>query len=441
MGSADSQCGPLLSPQRHAMDSLPSDVLLHVLRFADTATLSAYRASSQRSVALVDRRVERMVERDRWIADDLPPYAVRLAACALMRACLAFDDRRPALRQLARLFVKRNRPDALRCCLERPYDVDSVTFRDLLGMSPQGVLHIIDAWGSSCLRRGDYDSPRQALRACIRDGQIDAIRVLVNVGTPVSVADLTWAVRLARPDIASLLAAHGIEIARSEHSRDLIDNCTLGHDDIVEMLLAQGADAAAHDSLALYWAGKQGHSRILRMLIEHGADPSSMDSRTLVAASSNGHLEAVRVLLDNGADVHAGDDAALIVACRLGHHAVVALLLQRNARVGARDSLALMEACGHGRRRHGDHAFVTIVELLIAFGADVHHKGDEAIRRAQAKQHHDIVKLLRSVRQTMPLDGRDEPGLQGPGCTPGGASDARLSQPKVQGGLTAASDR
>ncbi|KAJ0108232.1 hypothetical protein J7T55_000197 [Diaporthe amygdali] len=110
-----------------------------------------------------------------------------------------------------------------------------------------------------------------------------------------------------------------------------------GHEDVVRLLLENGAsaDATVNDdgNIPLKIASSRGHLSIVRMLIQHNANVNGGDaySNALSEASRMGHDEIVRMLLDNGADVDAtqglGRGSALQGAEHFGHEKIIRMLL------------------------------------------------------------------------------------------------------------------
>ncbi|KAF4332948.1 ankyrin repeat [Fusarium beomiforme] len=194
-----------------------------------------------------------------------------------------------------------------------------------------------------------------------------------------------------------------------------------GHVDVVNLLLAAGADvnAAATDKCkgrtALQAASEGGHLAVVERLLDAGADVNTAagddGGRTaLQAASEGGHLAVVERLLAAGADVNAaaGDDGgrtALQAASEGGHLAVIGRLLAAGADVNAkaadggwRGRTALQAAS------EGGH--LAVVERLLAAEAKVNAKaavrdGRSALKAAIEGGHLDIVEQLKHARVNM----------------------------------------
>ncbi len=88
---------------------------------------------------------------------------------------------------------------------------------------------------------------------------------------------------------------------------------TFGHKEIVELLIAKGADVNAKGgvikgTIPLHKAASNGHKEVAEVLIAKGADVNakSENGRTsLHNAAYNGHKEVVELLISKGADLNA----------------------------------------------------------------------------------------------------------------------------------------
>ena len=147
-----------------------------------------------------------------------------------------------------------------------------------------------------------------------------------------------------------------------------------GHEEIVELLLAKGADVDAKDN-----NGKtpldMANGATADLLRTHGGH------RGLIhVAVRDGDLAGVQALLDASADASSklfiansglGKDTLLHIAARYGYKEIVELLISEGADVNAKDENSWTPL--HFAARHGHKE---VVELLIAKGADVNAKNN-----------------------------------------------------------------
>jgi ankyrin repeat protein len=124
-----------------------------------------------------------------------------------------------------------------------------------------------------------------------------------------------------------------------------------GHDECVQILLANGAGVNARDgfgNVPLHFAAKYKHIKTLEVLSEmQGVDFDAINQKggtALKIAAFEGHDEVVRVLLEKGAKVDIitqGETLykyqALHLAAKSGHVAIVQVLIDAKADVNARD--------------------------------------------------------------------------------------------------------
>ena len=98
-----------------------------------------------------------------------------------------------------------------------------------------------------------------------------------------------------------------------------------GHTEIVNLLLARGADLEVKDKrgmTGLMFAAWENHTDILKLLLEKGASVDARDENkwtAMMRAAVKGHTESMLMLLEKGADVNAASsegDTALIRAAQ-----------------------------------------------------------------------------------------------------------------------------
>ncbi len=179
-----------------------------------------------------------------------------------------------------------------------------------------------------------------------------------------------------------------------------------GHENVVKLLLEQGAELNSIDSeygqTPLSWAAKNGYEGVVQLLIEAGAEANVQGGEygksALHWAADIGDKAVVHQLLEAGADVdiRAGhwhrNASALHWAATKGHDEVVGLLLKAKADVRAKDSCdwtALHWAANAGHEM--------VVKLLLEAGAVVNGKnncGATALHLTARSGHNIVVEQL-----------------------------------------------
>jgi ankyrin repeat protein len=146
-----------------------------------------------------------------------------------------------------------------------------------------------------------------------------------------------------------------------------------GQIDAVRSLLDYGSDVDERDAsqwTALAVASRNGKLQVAKLLIERGADVNSRGATgwtPMHLASKGGHLDVVRLLLDHNADFNArqrSQRTALDITSCYGHLEIAKLLLERGANANVRNSY---------RRTPKQEALVKghdkVAELLSQYGA------------------------------------------------------------------------
>jgi ankyrin repeat protein len=276
------------------------------------------------------------------------------------------------------------------------------------------------------------------------NGHKDLVELLLAHGAKVNAkADGKTPLDLVRDkDVADLLLQHGgiggvhnknVVRAATPNKPIPIDRTELhraaeaGMKDMVELLLAKGADANFKDRdrcTPLHYAVRRGHKDVVELLIAHGADVNAKDIRGetplrkaerfgdkamvellrqhggsynggIHDAASKGDLTKIKTLLkDNPKLVASKEDehwnTPLHYAVREGHRNVVELLLVNGADVSAKNKDGNMPLHYWGGHRE-------VAELLLAHGAKVNAKGqlgDTPLHRAARFANKDMVELL-----------------------------------------------
>lgn len=160
-----------------------------------------------------------------------------------------------------------------------------------------------------------------------------------------------------------------------------------------------------HGNTALTWACREGYTNIVQLLLAHGADPTiknNMNYKALVYACKNGHTDIVKILLESnvenkedlGINLMSGTYhyTSLIYACKNGCEEMAIALLENGADVNIQTidgDTALIWAC---KNQHQN-----IVELLLRYNALTYlknNRGFTAFSWALYKKNKTIFKIL-----------------------------------------------
>lgn len=231
------------------------------------------------------------------------------------------------------------------------------------------------------------------------DEECDISRAMDEPPSPLYAASRTGLAHAILP----LLMNHslGIDTQWGEQGSALYAASLEGHDEIVKILLAKGADLNAQGGRlgnALQAAINEGHETIIELFLAKGANVNvqgGIFGNALQAASFRGYEGIIKMLLTKGAEINAqgGDDGSALQAAAVGgHEQIVEMLLTKGANVnaqGGRHGSALQGASYGG--------FENIAEMLLATGADVNAQGGlfgSALQAASLRGCERIVEML-----------------------------------------------
>jgi ankyrin repeat protein len=294
------------------------------------------------------------------------------------------------------------------------------------------VVELLISHGADVSARRTYPAGDTPLHGAARAEHENIVRLLVDNGADVNAknnegltpADV--AVRNTRKmvtpltPVAKLLIAKGadISVVSAVHVEDL---------DKVRELIQEGASINVKDQrgrTALHYAAAQGHKEIVELLLANGADVNASTNFYMKTpaefAMGAGHNEVAKLLISKGADIsplnfalHMGDLAKakslieggadvnkptpygttpLQRAVDKGCKDIVELLIAYGADVNARDNWNWMPL------HSAVYKTKDMVELLIANGANVNAKdggGRTALWYAQKEGYTEIIELLR----------------------------------------------
>jgi ankyrin repeat protein len=196
---------------------------------------------------------------------------------------------------------------------------------------------------------------------------------------------LMYAVYHGRLDMVELLLQHGADIEAVENSNStaLIVASFAKQASVALYLLQAGANMTAVDCdghTALTAAVQAGSLASVQLLLDHGADIKEIDKEgqnALFTAALEGHVFMLEVLTQHGLDATSVDNKGmtlLMAAAASEHQAAAEWLILRGVgvnRVNIDGATAL-----HIAVLECSNDDTTMVELLIASGANVHIRAD-----------------------------------------------------------------
>lgn len=145
----------------------------------------------------------------------------------------------------------------------------------------------------------------------------------------------SWRVRV--------LMASGVSPYSPETHKALAIAAGNGHEDVVDAFLRAGVDAGANDGAALVEAIRGNQYRLaFRFLNDYNVNGNAGNGDALIFAASKGQTELVDTLLARGADARAQDSGALRYAAMMGQDTPVSALLNAGADPKANDNEAVL---------------------------------------------------------------------------------------------------
>ena len=297
------------------------------------------------------------------------------------------------------------------------------------------------------------DQWREALCVAIDAGHLDIVRLLVAQGAAANLgqkeAFIAWQRQHHPEDDPEREWQHGDRLVTyTGDGTPLHWAAARGREDIMEFLLASGADVDAVEDTGtpLHWAVDADEPGAARLLLAHRADPNAArkgGATPLHTAALFNEHEVAEVLLEAGADVHAKDFAdqrPLHRAATFADARLVQLLLDHGAEVNARgfnNEIPLHQAALVGSddvirallNRGGDVTARDVIDrtplhvateqghteaalLLIAAGADVgavDKDGETPLHLAARAGDEEVVRAM--LAGPAPLNVKDSFGL------------------------------
>ena len=254
----------------------------------------------------------------------------------------------------------------------------------------------------------------------VKSGKMELVHMLVEAGADVNAeSPLYEAVDKNDVAIAKYLIAHGANVNAPEGWTALQEAPYISDNiEMVQLLIASGADVNAGPYTALHASVDKGRKDIAKLLIEKGADVNAKDGkgRTPLYLSAWYQPEMVEFFLAHGADVNTRDNngktplhLVLDGTIRKKYKVmdVVELLIAKGADVNSKDK--------DGRtplHLAVESAEENVVEFLLAKGAEVNEKDDEyeftALHYAARFGNKDVAEYL--IDKGADINAKDKEG-------------------------------
>lgn len=186
-----------------------------------------------------------------------------------------------------------------------------------------------------------------------------------------------------------------------------------GREEVVKILLDNGADVHADDESALFAALEGHHKDLVEVLLRHGANPNanSKDGSPLNLAVSKNQTDLAKILLGHGASLNDGTED-----CSALHHAFTGKHREINS-----DMIRLL--LQHGATPSVDHLHhaaligaVAALELFINHGLDIEQPGSDfgsAMMAAVCGGDERACELMLKHGAKSKVEGRDDAVLWG----------------------------
>jgi ankyrin repeat protein len=160
------------------------------------------------------------------------------------------------------------------------------------------------------------------------------------------------------------------------------------HAEIVQILLAAGADFTAQAEEFLSIAAKNGDAISLKMLLNHLKIPLTADAldRTFYSAILSRNPAAVKIMLRIGADAAAADNRPVLDAANVGSVEILRLLHRHGADLHARNDQALFNAVLQKQEQ--------AIKFLLQSGLSANARSGASVTFAISYGHTPILELL-----------------------------------------------
>jgi ankyrin repeat protein len=215
---------------------------------------------------------------------------------------------------------------------------------------------------------------------------------------------LHWAAFMGHKNVAELLLADGADVNATNNLSEtpLHEAASMGHKDVAELLLASNADVNAKGNFRttpLHLAAFMGHRDVSELLLAHGAEVDVYDAAKVC------NVERVETLIKANPGLVSSKDykygrTPLHWAALYGNRDVVKLLLARGANVNAvdNDRMTPLHLVAKNDRKETAKLMLETAKLLLASNADVNTVdfpfGDTPLHKAAEGSCKEMAELL-----------------------------------------------
>jgi len=236
---------------------------------------------------------------------------------------------------------------------------------------------------------GTYCSATDVYQAA-KEGDLAKLKTLIEENPDLANAKnenqetpLHAAVSGGHLDIVEFLIAAGanVDAQNNQKATPLHLACYDGHRDIAEKLISHGANIEArfaNGTTPLFWTVPGGHTAVFELLVKKGADIGvkvDNGANLLHSVAMHGQKDMAEILIEKGADVNRRSDDGtppINYAAARGHKDVLELLIEEGADVNAADDrgytpLRISVLLGKSE----------VLQTLLAKGADPNRRNDD----------------------------------------------------------------